>query len=116
MKAYSEDLRGKIIQAVGGGMSKSQAARHYGVSLNSVKRYVKLHQNTGQLSPKPRPGRGVSIGGEKLAVFRAQVKEQPDATLAERAENWAQTQGVKLSRSTFSRTLKRLKITYKKKV
>ena len=39
MKAYSEDLRKKIVQAVQQrGMSKSQAARLFGISLSSVKR------------------------------------------------------------------------------
>jgi hypothetical protein len=40
MKAYSVDLRGKIIAAVGRGMSKAQAARTFGVGATSVKRYV----------------------------------------------------------------------------
>src|SRR5436853_4696724 len=115
MKAYSEDLRDRIVQAVDAGMNKSETARLFGVSLNSVKRFVKLKQATGQLSPKPRVGKKASISGDKVENLREQIKQTPDATLAERAEQWEQTQGVKLSRSTFSRTLKRLKITYKKK-
>jgi transposase len=42
MKAYSVDLREKIIAAVERGMSKAQAARTFGVGATSVKRYVKL--------------------------------------------------------------------------
>jgi transposase len=41
MNGYSEDLREKIVAAVGRGSSKSQAAHTFGVSLSSVKRYVK---------------------------------------------------------------------------
>lgn len=115
MKAYSEDLRQRIVEAVAAGMSKSEAARRFEVSLNSVKRYVKLKQHTGQLTPKIRPGKSASISGEKVELLRQQIKATPDATLAQRAEQWEQAQGVKLSRSTFSRTLQRLKITYKKK-
>lgn len=40
MNGYSEDLRQKIVSAVGRGMSKAQAARTFDVSLSSVKRYV----------------------------------------------------------------------------
>jgi len=41
MKAYSEDLRRKVVEAVEHrGMGKSEAARTFGVSLSSVKRYV----------------------------------------------------------------------------
>jgi len=43
MKAYSEDLRQQVVQAVEQrGTSKSQAARLFGISLSSVKRYTKL--------------------------------------------------------------------------
>lgn len=115
MKAYSEDLRERIVGAVEAGMSKSEASRVFEVSLNSVKRYVHLKQATGKLTPKIRPGQSAQIRGEKVELLRQQIKAQPDATLDELAAQWQQTQGVKLSRATFSRTLKRYKITYKKK-
>jgi transposase len=38
MKAYSEDLRKKILEAVDRGMPKSAAAKTFGVSRSSVKR------------------------------------------------------------------------------
>src|SRR5215212_9884764 len=41
MKAYSEDLRQKIVKATERGVSKAQAARLFGVSLSSVKRYAR---------------------------------------------------------------------------
>jgi transposase len=41
MRAYSEDLRKKIVAAIERGMSKAQAARTFDVSLSSVKRYSK---------------------------------------------------------------------------
>ena len=40
MKAYSEDLRKKVVEAVKRGMKKSEAAYTFGLSLSSVKRYV----------------------------------------------------------------------------
>src|SRR5215218_2604244 len=42
MNAYSEDLRKKIVQALRRGTTKSEAARSFGVSRSSVKRYAKL--------------------------------------------------------------------------
>ena len=38
MNAYSEDLRKKIVEALGRGATKSEAARSFGVSRSSVKR------------------------------------------------------------------------------
>ena len=52
MKAYSEDLRTKIVQAIDQrGMSKSQAARLFGISLSSVKRYARLASQGESLAP-----------------------------------------------------------------
>jgi transposase len=40
MKAYSEDLRRKTVDAVELGMPKAQAARTFGVGISTVKRYA----------------------------------------------------------------------------
>jgi transposase len=57
MKPYSEDLRARIVKAVQDGMSKSAAARFFGVSLSSVKRYYARMANRGA-SLAPRKGGG----------------------------------------------------------
>ena len=54
MKPYSEDLRTRIVRAVEEGMSKSAAARLFGVSLSSVKRYMRLASRGASLAPKKR--------------------------------------------------------------
>jgi transposase len=57
MKSYSEDLRRKIVAAVERGMSKSEAARLFDVSLSSVKRYSRMAYQGNSLAPKKKPGR-----------------------------------------------------------
>jgi transposase-like protein len=53
MRAYSQDLRQKVVEAVEQrGTSKSEAARLFGISLSSVKRYTKLA--THRESPLPQ--------------------------------------------------------------
>src|SRR5918997_2983874 len=56
MNGYSEDLRRRIVSAVGGGMSKTQVARTFDVSLSSVKRYVKKANHGESLTPRKSPG------------------------------------------------------------
>jgi transposase-like protein len=56
MNPYSEDLRGKIVEALRRGRTKSEAARAFGVSRSSVKRYAKLAEEGRPLAPKKRPG------------------------------------------------------------
>jgi transposase len=58
MKAYSEDLRKKVVQAIEQrGISKSQAARLFGISLSSVKRYSRLASQGESLTPRKGGGR-----------------------------------------------------------
>ncbi len=57
MKPYSEDLRRKIATAVEGGMPKTQAARLFGISLASVKRYCRLAAHEEPLAPRKGGGR-----------------------------------------------------------
>ena len=56
MNAYSEDLRKKIVEALGRGATKSGVARAFGISRSSVKRYAKLAEEGRPLAPKRRPG------------------------------------------------------------
>jgi transposase len=58
MDAFSEDLRKKIIEALEQRrMNKSEAARPFGVSLSSVKRYAKAPGEGRSLSPGQAPGK-----------------------------------------------------------
>src|SRR3712207_1281687 len=73
MRAYSEDLRKKIVTALEQrGMSKAEAARTFDVSLSSVKRYARSVRRGGSLTPKKSPGRP-RIVDEKAQVLLQQV-------------------------------------------
>ena len=61
MKAYSQDLRQKVVEAVEQrGTSKSEAARLFGISLSSVKRYTRLASRGESLTPKKGGGKSHS--------------------------------------------------------
>ena len=113
MRAYSEDLRARIVRAVTGGMSKAEAARRYEVGLSTVKRYVRLGAS-GSLAAKASPGRPRAIGAGDEAALRAQVAAHPDAKLAAHRARWADEQGVAVSRATMSRALARCGLPRKK--
>ena len=57
MKAYSEDLRRKIVDALKRGTSKNEAASLFGVSLSSVKRFARMDRDGLSLAPRKPPGR-----------------------------------------------------------
>ena len=86
MNAYSEDPRKKIVEALRRGMTKSEAARTFGVSRSSVKRYAKLTEEGRSLAPKKRPGSKPKIDERTRRLLEADLEERPAATLSERRE------------------------------
>ena len=109
MKPYSEDLRTRIVKAVEeGGTSKSAAARLFGVSLSSVKRYLRIAQRGVALAPRKGGGRPPKIDQTAEKLLEEDVKERPAATISERRRFLEHTTGKALSDSTVKRLLKRL--------
>jgi transposase len=114
MKAYSPDLRAKILAALDAGMNKSEASRTFRVGLSTVKRYVALRRDHGTLDPKTSPGRPPLIRLEQKEALRTQLLAHSAAYLDEHCALWEAQTCVRLSTSTMSRTIKRLEFTRKK--
>jgi transposase len=108
MNAYSEDLRKKIIEALSRGTTKSEAARSFGVSRSSVKRYAKLAEQGRPLAPKKRPGSKPKMDQRARRLLEADMEARPAATLSERREYLGRVASVRVSDSTVSRMLRRL--------
>jgi transposase len=115
MKAYSQDLRERIVQAVEHGMTKSGAARTFAVSLATVKNYARQLELTGSLAPKPIPGRPRTIPPDLDPALTAELRATPDATMAELVTRWQAARGVSVSVATMGRAIQRLQWTRKKR-
>ena len=114
MSGYSEDLRRRIVCAVGDGMSKAHAARTFSVSLSSVKRYVGKAERGESLAPKRRPGSAPKLDEKAMKLLEEDLKERPFATLRERREYIGLLTGLSVSRSTVCRAIARMGRTRKK--
>jgi transposase len=108
MRAYSEDLRKKIVASIERGMPKAQAARVFDVSLSSVKRYSRIAREGGSLEPGKSPGRPHKVGEEAKVLLEKDVKERPIATISQRRLFLEYLTGTILSDSTVRRLMKRL--------
>ena len=108
MKSYSVDLRRKIVAAVERGMSKTQAARLFDVSLSSVKRYSSTATRGGSLEPRRSPGRPRKAGEKAQLLLRKDVEERPAATIGQRRRFLEHVTGTTLSDSTVRGLMKRL--------
>ena len=108
MRAYSEDLRKKIVTAIERGMPKAQAARLFDVSLSSVKRYAGSARRGEPLTPKTSPGRPHKVGEEARVLLEKDVEERPSATISQRRRFLEYLTATTLSDSTVRRLMKRL--------
>ena len=109
MDAYSEDLRHKIVQSLQQRrMNKSEAARAFGVSLSSVKRYAKAAREGRSLSPGKAPGKRPKLDEKARKLLEANVEERPFAKLKDRQEYLQRVAGVSVSESTLSRAIRRM--------
>ena len=106
------DLRERVVAAVDGGMSQEQAAAVFGVSVNTVGRYLARRRATGSLAATvqrhgPAP--------EKKARLHAWLPDRltvaADATLAEHTAAFAESEGVTVSLATMSRAIAGLPVT-----
>jgi transposase len=113
MRAYSEDLRRKIVTAIERGMSKAQAARTFDVSLSSVKRYSRIASQGESLQPRKSPGRPRKVDEKAQALLEEDAKQRPAATVTERRRFLEHLTGRDLSDSTVRRLMKRLGFTQK---
>ncbi len=92
MRPYPVELRVAVVEALGGGLSTSEAARRFGVGVSSVKRFRAHYRQTGDLAPRPHPGRPARVRRDD-ARLRRQVAAHPDATLAEHCAHWQKDTG-----------------------
>lgn len=118
MKAYSLDLRQKIVDAYAEGiLSQRQVAQQFRVALSFVQKLLKQQRETGSIAPKKRTVQTpTKLNPEQLQVLERLVNEHNDATLEELRDLLEQETGVRVGRSTVDRMLKKLNLTVKKNI
>src|SRR5512141_2092087 len=116
MKPYSQHLRECVIAALEEGVdSQAEIAEHFGVSKSTVEKWWKRWQDTASCAALPLT-HGPAPTLEPYEDFlRAEVKRQPDVTLAELCERVTAAHEVVASPSMMSRALQHLKLGRKKR-
>jgi transposase len=116
MKAYSLDLRQKVLAAaLRGERTIAQVAESFGVGTSFVDKVLSLHRAGSDLAPRPHGGgypARLLPRHEKL--LRAEVRRRKDSTLEELRAH-LEDANLSVSISTVSRALARLDLPRKKK-
>jgi transposase len=107
MRAYSEDLRERVIRAVEAGRPREEVAARFEVSVPTIERWVRLKRETGRLERRRVPG-SVAVKTAGLpAALPERLATHADATLAEHCSWWRAVSGWTVSTATMCRALAR---------
>jgi transposase len=117
MKAYSLDLRTRIVEAMDRQVgSQGEVAALFGVSRTFVKKLLRQRRETGSVAPKPHGGghtpKVEAKKGEAVRAYIVEVKN--DASLVEVQAYIARRWKLGISEATVSRLLARLGLPRKK--
>lgn len=111
MKAYSMDLRERVLKESDAGMSTRAVAVKYDVSESWVRRLKQRRREHGEIAPRSSRN-GLQPKWLPYAEQLQQlVQEKPDITLRELRD----ALGQEISIQTLSRALRQLQLTFKKK-
>jgi transposase len=113
-KAYSIDLRERVVRFVESGWSRHAAAAHFEVSVSFVVNLVKAFKTSGRLQAKPRGGRRHAKLDPHRDFLIARVAEKADITMPELAAELATATGTTAEPASLSRFLIRHGYRFKK--
>jgi transposase len=113
MQSLSEDLRIRIVKRRAAGKSAAEVAAHFSVSVQTVWRVCRQHEEEGHVRPRQRGGYRRSRLSPHDSALEAWIEETPDITLMELQERLAE-RGVKIGIAALWHRLNRLGLSYKK--
>lgn len=114
-RAYSADLRGRVLDAVAAGSSARSAAARFGVGVATAIRWVRRHRETGERTARRQGHPARSKLDPHAAFLMGLIEETVDITLAEMQERLASERGIRAGIGTLWRFFHRRGVTVKKR-
>lgn len=114
MKPYSQDLRERAIAAIEAGKTQAEVAVQFDIHKSTLEKWWYRWRDTGSCAALPAhsgPKRKLQAAE---SIIRAEVKKQPDVTLAELCERVQEAKGLRVSESMMCRELQILDLPRKK--
>ena len=115
-QSYSEDLRGRVLAAIDGGMAARSAASVFRVSVSYIYKALIRRRRTGEVSASSRRGhRPRKLTPEQETALAAHIAAHPDVTLAALQAWLAAEHAVRLSNGAMWSAVDRLGLSFKKR-
>jgi transposase len=114
-KPLSNDLRKRVVAAVGEGNTRRETAARFGIAPSTVVKWMRRWRETGSVAPARQGGDRRSQRIEAHAdEILGLIAATPDLTLKEMVAHLARVHGKSFAHSTVWRLLDRHGITFKK--
>lgn len=113
MRAYSQDLRDRVLRAVERGERPTEIAKRFEVSRVWIYQVADRFKATGQRTQLQMGGYRRSRVADQEARLRGWLKEEPDLTLAELCERLAK-QGIEIKAPALWHQLNKWNLSFKK--
>ena len=114
-QSYSEDLRGRVLAAVDGGMAARAAARVFRVSVSYIYKALIRRRRTGEVSASSGRGhRPRKLTPAQEAALAAHITAHPDLTLAALQTWLLDEHAVRLSNGATWSAVARLGLSFKR--
>ena len=97
-----------MLAGVDRGVPREEIAKTFSVSVPTIKRWLKRRRETGDVKPRPIPGRPAKKGVMLQLWLPQQLEANHDLTLKEHREAFEEELGVSVSTSTVARAIARL--------
>jgi transposase len=116
MKAYSLDLRRRVVEAVDNQRGTlDEIAEDFSVSRAFIKKLIKQRRDSNSIAPLPHAGGTMALLDEKkLSILKSRIAEKSDSTLDELCLYLEDKSRIKVSRSTMWRAIDKLGLSHKK--
>ena len=113
VRPLSNDLRKRVVAAVGGGESCRAVSARFGVAVSSVVKWSQLHRKTGSVAPGKMGGHRKRVLEPHSAFIRKRISQTPHLTLHALKDELA-LRGVKVSHNAVWLFLRREGLRFKK--
>jgi transposase len=114
-RAYSLDLRERVVAAIEEGLSTHQAAARFSIGISTAGSWARLKRAQGDV----RPGRQGKPQGSVLDAHAdfilGVLEDKPDTTLDELVDRLAAERAVRIVRTAVWKFLDRRDLTHKKR-
>ena len=114
-RAYSLDLRRRVIEAIEGGLSTREAARRFAFGIATAGAWYRRWCRTGDVRPGRQGGREGSKLDRHEAFILNLVETRKDITLVEIAARLEAERGMRTCPASLCAFFKKRSITFKKR-